>query len=302
MQPSNETEQESYADDGRGDGLEEEVIETLRLGHDVRFVLVAVGGGAIRVGREIARRHPRYLETVAINCDARVQDAEEFDRRVFLGPPNAAGLGAGGSPGQGAHLAHAAEPVLQRMFDGATFVTILVSLGGGTGTGALPYVVDAAARGAEFVTVFAIKPFGAEGDRRATAERALGRLHFVDGFVDKRESGRGWLHVLDNESLLKHQGTLPFGQVAHHWAEVVGSYIEQSIVAPIEAVVEARRLEKATEAEPMRVPPPARAEPIYPSAPEPPVGPMPIAPTIDPGVAELTFEILSPSGGPELLR
>lgn len=302
MHASNGVDQESFPDDGRNDGVEEGVIETLRLGHDVRFMLVAVGGGAIRVGREIARRHPRYLETVAVNCDTRVQDAEEFDRRVFLGPPNAASTGAGGSPLQGAHLAQAAEPVLERMFEGATFVTILASLGGGTGTGALPYLVDAASRGAEFVTVFAIKPFGAEGDRRAVAERTLGRLHFVGGFVDKRETGRAWLHVLDNETLLKHQGALPFGRVAQHWAEVVGTYIEQSIVAPIEAVVESRRLEKVAESEPVRMPPPAPLDPLYPTAPEPPIGPMPLAPSMDAGTAELTFEILTPPGGPELLR
>lgn len=302
MHARNGNDQESFPDDGRNGGVEEGVIETLRLGHDVRFLLVAVGGGAIRVGREIARQHPRYLETVAVNCDTRVQDAEDFDRRIFLGPPNASSTGTGGSPLQGAHLAQAAEPVLDRMFDGATFVTILASLGGGTGTGALPYIVDAASRSAEFVTVFAIKPFGVEADRRAVAERTLGRLHFVGGFVDKRESGRAWLHVLDNETLLKHHSGLAFGKVAQHWAEVVGTYIEQSIVAPIEAVVESRRLEKVIEAEPVRMPPPASADPLYPTAPEPPEGPMPLAPSMDAGTAELTFEILSPAGGPEMLR
>ncbi|MCI4335722.1 MAG: hypothetical protein L3K17_00785 [Thermoplasmata archaeon] len=278
------------------------MIETLRLGHDVRFVLVCVGGGAIRIGREIARQHLRYLETVAVNCDSRVQDAEEFDRRVFLGTPSAIDAGTGGSPTAGARLAHAAEPALERIFEGTTFVTILASLGGGTGTGALPFVLDAAARSAEFVSVFAVKPFRAEGERRATAERALGRLHFVDGFIDKRETGRGWLHMLDNETLVPHQGSLPFNRVAHHWAEVVGAYIEHSIVAPIEAVVEARRIERLAESEPVRAPPPQVRDPMPPRVPEPPLTPMPLAPTLDAGIAELTFEVLSPTGGPEMLR
>jgi len=90
----------------------------LRLGQDVRFVLAAVGGGAIRIGREIASRHIRHLETVAINCDPKVQGFDEFDRRVYLGPDTGAETDTGGSPFVGGLLARAAEPVLQRIFQG----------------------------------------------------------------------------------------------------------------------------------------------------------------------------------------
>jgi len=82
----------------------------LRLGQDVRFVLAAVGGGAIRIGQEIARRHIRHLETVAINCDPKVQSYEDFDRRVYLGPDSGAEIDTAGSPLVGWVLARAAEP------------------------------------------------------------------------------------------------------------------------------------------------------------------------------------------------
>ncbi len=294
------------ADTGRDERRIDELddgTEALRLGHDVRFLLVVVGGGAVRVGRAISRRHLRYLETVAINCDARVQEHDEFDRRVYLGPPSAPEEGTGGSPSVGGRLARAAEPALDRLFEGATFITVVASLGGGSGTGALPFVLEAASRAAEFVSVFAIKPFECEGDRRAVAERALARLHFLEGFVEKQENRHASLRVLDNESLARRERQLPIQRLAEHWAELVATYIEQSFVAPIEAAVESRRLERVVEAEPIRIPapPPIGPTPLPPA--EPPLGPFPLAPTMDLGGpdAELTFETFAPPGGPALL-
>ncbi len=284
--------------DGRNDEFEDGA-DQLRLGQDVRFVLVVVGGGAVRVGREIARRHLRYLETVAVNCDARVQELEEFDRRVYLGPQTAPEDGTGGSPAVGGRLARAAEPALDRLLEGATFVTVVASLGGGSGTGALPFVLEAASRAAEFVSVFAIKPFECEGDRRAVADRALARLHFLEGFVEKQESRHGALQVLDNEALLKHDRRLPLNRLAHHWAELITGHIEHSFVRPIEAAIEARRLERVVEAEPVRLAPPTLPGPTPLSPAEPPGVPMPLAPHMELGGtdAELTFETFLPPGG-----
>lgn len=280
-------------DEAHADEIEDGVAESLRLGHDVRFVLVVVGGGAVRVGREIARKHLRYLETVAVNCDSRVQDLDEFDRRVFLG--STGGDGTSGSPSVGARLAQAAEPALDRIFEGATCVTVVASLGGGTGTGALPFVLEAAARSAEFLSVFVIKPFDCEGDRRATAERAIARLHFVGGFVEKQERRHASLQVLDNEKLARSHGKLPLHAVSARWAETITGHIEHAFLGPIEAAVEARRLELVASAEPLRTPPPSPLEPTPIHEPGPPIGPMPLAPQMGGGYglgdAELTFEI-----------
>ncbi|MGA7861439.1 MAG: hypothetical protein WCB19_06240, partial [Thermoplasmata archaeon] len=168
---------------GRDEDFDPGLLENLKLGHDVRFVLVTVGGGAARIGREIARRHLRYVETVAINCDARIQEFEEFDRRVCLTTDTPGAEDTGGSPVTGGHLARSAQPVLDRIFEGATFVTIISTLGGGAGTGALPFVLEAAARSCEVLSLFVVKPFKLEAERRAVADRALARLHFVDSFV-----------------------------------------------------------------------------------------------------------------------
>jgi hypothetical protein len=283
---------EGYAE-AIGDGWENH----LRLGQDVRFVLVAVGGGAIRIGSTIAHHHLRHLETVAINCDPRVQGFEDYDRRVYLGPDSGAETDTGGSPFVGGLLARAAEPALERIFHGATFVIVVGSLGGGAGSGAFPYVLEVACRNAEVVSAFVVKPFRCEGERRALADRAIGRLHFIEAYVEKRERGLATLQTLDNETLVGSQRGLPFRHVSEHWASLIESHIEKSFLAPAEAVLEtvqlARPLNVAEEEGARLVVPTLEIrEPIPPA---PPAAP-PLLPAAAPEgrEAELTFEIETP--------
>ncbi len=271
--------------------------DRLRLGQELRIVLVAVGGGAIRIVREVARRHLRHVETVAINCDPKVQAYDEFDRRVYLGPDTGAEVDTGGSPLTGGVLARAAVPALERIFDGTTFVIVVGSLGGGAGSGALPCILEVASRHAEVVSAFVVKPFRCEGDRRALADRTIGRLPFVDAFVDKRERGYATLQTLDNESLVTTQGRLPFARISEHWANVLEDHIERSFLAPAEALLDTARLARLAQEPPMNEvslpeippiaspsPPPAPAEPILPAAPGAEV--------------ELTFEVVDAARSP----
>ncbi len=274
----------------------------LRLGQDVRFVLVAVGGGGIRIGREIARRHLRHLETVAINCDPKVQGFDDFDRRVYLGPDTGAETDTGGSPFVGGLLARAAEPALRRIFEGATFVILVGSLGGGAGSGAFPYILEVACRNSEVVSAFVVKPFRCEGERRALADRAIGRLAFVEAFNDKRERGLATLQTLDNESLVAVQGRLAFNHVAQHWASLIEDHIEKSFLAPVEALLETAELGRIAQEIPLDRPseaevPEVEAEaegpvrvPAPPELPAPFPSPLPAAGL--PGAeVELTFEV-----------
>jgi hypothetical protein len=292
---------------GRGDGFDPGVLENLRLGHDIRFVLVTVGGGAARIGREIARQHLRYLETVAINCDTKIQEFDEFDRRVCLTSEESTGDDTRGSPVAGGHLAREAQAALERIFDGATFVTVVCTLGGGSGTGALPFVLEAACRACEVLSVFVVKPFRLERERRAVAERALARLQFVDAFEEMQQRGLASLQVLDNETLVREARKMPVGRLAAHWAQSIADHVEKSFLAPAEAAVEAGRVSGLSDPTAVQRIPPA-LEPVSPlvpaSVPEPPsIDPSdspPIPVTRSPEI-ELTFEVVGPAApGPFL--
>lgn len=269
-------------------------MDPIRLGQDVRFLLVCVGGGAARIGREIVSHHLRYLETVAINCDPRVQDLEEFDRRIYLGSGFGTPTDTGGSPHVGNRLGAAATPALERIFEGATFVTIVAALGGGTGTGVLPHLLEAAARRSEVISVFLVKPFACEGERRSLADRAMARLHFLDSFVERQQQHRATVQVLDNESLVEVAEQLPIGQVSRRWGQVVAEHIEEAFLRPAEAAMEATRLVQLTEGMstmPHPAPPPLAPEPV--PSPMPALVPgMPALGAEGPDV-ELTFEVTS---------
>ncbi len=281
------------------EGFEDIVFEAPRLGHDIRFIFAAVGGGAVRIGREVANHHLKYVETVAINCDAQVQDLEEYDRRVYLGPHDGTAGDTRGSPSEGGQIARAAMPALERIFDGATFVTVLCSLGGGSGTGALPYVIEAAVRSARVVTVFAVKPFKVEGDRRAVADRALARLHFVEPFVEKQEFGAARLQILDNESLHTKGRTMLFKDVNLHWGRVIATHIDRSFIGPSEHELakfhENHPVPAPTLATSLELPRPAALDPMALPPLLPQAGWAPEAPS----ETELTFEVDRP-GGPGL--
>lgn len=278
-------------------GLEAEATypSALRLGQELRVVLVAVGGGAVRIGRDIARRHLRHVETVAINCDPKVQGFEEYDRRVYLGPETGEEVDTGGSATVGGVLARAAAPSLQNVFHGASFVVVVGSLGGGAGSGALPHLLELASRHAAVVSAFVIKPFRCEGERRALAERAIGRLRLGEAFAEKRERGRATLEILDNEKLVPAFGDRAFSAVGQHWAEVILSHLEQAILAPAESLLASL----AVPATLVDAPIPAAGDGylgLPERSPSPPVDPElpPLLPAArSGGEAELTFEIVS---------
>ena len=283
-------------------GLEDLGLDHLRLGHDLRFLFVAVGGGGIRIGRELARRHLRYVETIAIHCDASIQGMEEFDRRVTL---EADPLDPAGPPAGAGTLARAAEPALERMFEGAAFIAIVGSLGGSSGSGILPSVIEAASREAVVVSVFAVKPFAVEAARRGFAERTLGRLPFLYHFVEKQQRGAARLTVLDNEVLAQQSPKMPFQGVARHWADVLEGYLETEFLRPAEAAVDAHRRTRVAEIGPLN------ALPLDAAGPRPiedDDGPSPLAPgprllpaaqaELGPNPdAELTFEVVPPGPG-----
>ncbi|MCI4335061.1 MAG: hypothetical protein L3K04_05500 [Thermoplasmata archaeon] len=284
------------------EGFESGLGEPIRLGQDLRFLLVCVGGGAARIGREILRHPPRYVESVVVNCDARVPDLEAFDRRIYLSDGSGSSNGTGGSPQVGGQLAHAAEPALERLFEGAHFVTIIASLGGGSGTGVLPYLLEAASRASSVLSLFLVKPFACEGERRAVAERAMARLHFIEPFVEKQQSQSASLEVLDNESLVAGAAGIPMSQLNRRWADRIIDHLEESFLRPAERMLESARLAQMVESEASRSPPPYGPSGGGPSGPAPPPTlPMPLLsaglPAASaPGDAELTFEVEPPAG------
>ena len=244
-----------------------------RLGHEARFLLVAVGGGAIRVARAAARQGMRYVETVAINGDDRVVEALDFHRRIRVALPQDGALDSEGLP--------LVQPLpqlqgdLDRVFEGSTFVTVVASLGGEAGTEVLPSVLDAAARHAPFLSVFLLKPFACEAERRRRADHALEAVKAQGEFAHRVAATNVTLRVLDNEVAARTQSRQPFNHLAQLWGDVIAAHVHDRYIVPAEAAMEEYQLAFEAAA-------PINRPPVLPSS----GGPSPL-PSVPPGFSPL---------------
>jgi cell division protein FtsZ len=93
-------------------------------------------------------------------------------------------LGAGGDPELGYEAAvESADEIREGLAD-ARMIFICAGLGGGTGSGAAPYVAQLAREAGALVVAFATLPFAFEGKRRgAQAREALARLNEIANAV-----------------------------------------------------------------------------------------------------------------------
>ncbi len=211
----------------------------LRLGREVRFLLVAVGGAAVRVVRSAQAHGLRYQETVAINGDERVQEAMDFDLRVCLKSP---WEGNDPDPGSLSEGRLALVPALETLFERVTFVTLVGSLGGETGSSVLPAVLEAAGRHASFLSVFLVKPFACEQERRDLAEASLSQLKQNPTLRGLQRQQRASLFVLDNERAVPLLRTQPLRALTGGYGQTVADHILERYIQPAEGVLRDFRL------------------------------------------------------------
>src|SRR5213079_3789698 len=123
-------------------------------------------------------------DLIAINTDVQSLASSVAARKVQLGRSVTRGLGAGGDPELGYQAAvESADEIREALVD-ARMIFICTGLGGGTGSGAAPYVAQLAREAGSLFVAFVTLPFSFEGKRRgAQAREALARLNEVANTV-----------------------------------------------------------------------------------------------------------------------
>jgi cell division protein FtsZ len=145
---------------------------------DVRIKLIGIGGTGSSVLDRIALDGIDRADLVAINTDVQSLKSSVAGQKVQLGKSLTCGLGAGGDPEVGYSAAVEAEKELLNVLDNVPLLFVCVGLGGGTGSGAAPVVVNLARQQGAFVVVFATLPFEFEGNRRVQqAQGALDQIY-----------------------------------------------------------------------------------------------------------------------------
>ena len=146
--------------------------------------IVSVGGAGLNALDRIVLDGLERADVVSMNTDVQSLASSVAPHKVQLGRTVTRGLGAGGDPELGYQAAvESAEEIREALAD-ARMIFVCAGLGGGTGSGAAPYIAQLAREAGSLVIAFATLPFGFEGKRRgAQAREALVRFYEIANAV-----------------------------------------------------------------------------------------------------------------------
>ena len=146
--------------------------------------IVSIGGAGLNALDRIVLDGLERADVVAINTDVQSLSSSVAPHKVQLGRSVTRGLGAGGDPELGYQAAvESADEIREALVD-ARMIFICTGLGGGTGSGAAPYIAQLAREAGSLVVAFATLPFAFEGKRRgAQARDALARFNEIANAV-----------------------------------------------------------------------------------------------------------------------
>ena len=151
-----------------------------RLTEFVPVKVVSVGGAGLNALDRIVLDGLEKASVVAINTDVQSLTSSVAAHKVQLGRNITRGLGTGGDPELGYDAAVESADEIREALADARMIFVCAGLGGGTGSGAAPYVAQLAREAGALVIGFVTLPFTFEGKRRnVQAREALARLSEV---------------------------------------------------------------------------------------------------------------------------
>lgn len=178
----------------------DEELQKLIASQRTRIKVVGCGGAGNNTLNRISEVGIKGIQTIAINTDAQDLLYTTADRKVLIGKELTRGLGAGSNPRIGEESAKESEHELKKAMEGADMVFLTCGLGGGTGTGSIPYVAQLAKKMGLLSVAIVTMPFSMEGSHRF--ENAMIGL-------EKLEQSINTLIVIPNEKLLELAPQLP---------------------------------------------------------------------------------------------
>ncbi len=139
--------------------------------------IVGIGGAGGNTLDRMALDGISPATLIALNTDTRALTASVAGTKIQLGCNATRGLGTGGDPELGRMAAEEAREEIRAELAELDAVFLLAGLGGGTGSGAIPIIAEAAREAGALVIAVVTLPFAFEGKRRgAQASEALCEL------------------------------------------------------------------------------------------------------------------------------
>ncbi|MBN1504222.1 MAG: cell division protein FtsZ, partial [Candidatus Eisenbacteria bacterium] len=161
--------------------------------NSARLRVIGLGGAGGNAVNRMVSSGLAGVEFIAGNTDSQALGQSMATHKIQIGAQLTKGLGSGGNPDVGRKAAEESADELSEVMRGSDMVFITCGMGGGTGTGAAPFVASLA-RELDCLTVAVVtKPFVFEGKRRSEVAE--------DGLDELRENV-DTLIVIPNDRLL----------------------------------------------------------------------------------------------------
>ena len=144
----------------------------------VRIKVIGVGGGGSNtIKTMMEEQNIAGVEFITVNTDAQDLAISPAPNKIQIGKELTKGLGAGGNPEVGRESAEESVDEIEKHLEGTNMVFITAGMGGGTGSGAAPFIAEIAKKKGALTVGVVTKPFSFEGARRmANAEKALDEM------------------------------------------------------------------------------------------------------------------------------
>lgn len=150
-----------------------------------KIKVVGIGGSGGAAINRMVRSKIKGVDFLAINTDVQALHHSQANTKLHIGKMTTRGLGAGMDPEIGLKAAEESQSEIRELLKDADMIFITCGLGGGTGTGAAPFIASMAKEAGALTVAVVTKPFAFEGAQRlAIAERGLNELRDkVDAIV-----------------------------------------------------------------------------------------------------------------------
>lgn len=163
----------------------------------IKIKVLGIGGGGNNAVNQMINSKIDGAEYILINTEKNVLDRANTNgcQTLQIGKETSKGLGAGANPEIGERAARENIEEIDKILEGVDLVFLTAGMGGGTGTGAIPVIAEAAKRKGILTIAVVTTPFMFEGKLRSVrAQMGIERLRpNVNSLI-----------IISNDKLLKN--------------------------------------------------------------------------------------------------
>ncbi len=131
-----------------------------------KIKVLGIGGGGGAALNRMVESNIKGVEFIAVNTDVQALYHSKAPIKLHIGKNVTRGLGAGMNPELGKQAAEESQDEIRELIKGADMLFLTCGCGGGTGSGAAPYIANLAREMGILTVGVVTKPFSFEGVQR----------------------------------------------------------------------------------------------------------------------------------------